>query len=76
MDRCVNSEYEALNATLAPSGPPAGLERFPRAGEETAACPRDAGSRFFTVGQLTQCDFDTSRALRRLACVGVNRHES
>ncbi len=69
-------EAEDLNATPVPSDPPAGAGRFPRAGEEAAACPRDDGSRFITVGKLAQCGFDTSRALRRLVCVGVNRHES
>ena len=76
MDSCVNSEHEAQNAIPAPSGPPAGVGHFPRAGEETAAYHRDAGSRFITVGKLAQCGFATTRALRRLACVGVNRHES
>ncbi len=67
MDSCVNSELEAQNATPAPSGPAAGAGRFPRAGEETAAYPGDVGSRFIPVGKLTQCGFDTTRALVCLA---------
>ena len=60
MERCVTSADEGQNTTPPPPGPVAGAGCFPRAGEETTAYPRSAGSRFISVGKLTQCGFGTT----------------
>ncbi len=76
MENRVTSEDEDQNATPAPSGPATAVGHLRRVNEETAAGPRDGSCSCIPVGRLAQCGFDTTRALVRLARVGVNRHES